>query len=91
MLAAVQCFFDDFDTFDGTFAPLSQCGAVERHAQFLQALVVTAGDRAQTVALSLSLRRLRVLLHELVPRSGCMVHFIVYANNVYADNVHADN
>ena len=65
----------------------SEFGAAEGHAQFFEPLIVAAGDGTQAIRLTVSSRGLRLLLHRLVPRSGCMVHFIVYTNNVYTDNV----
>jgi hypothetical protein len=87
MLAAAQCFFEQLDTFDGTLTLGSQFGAAESQAQFFQPLVVAASDGAQAVRLMASSHGLRVLLHGLVPRSRCMVHFNVYTDNLYTDNL----
>ena len=51
MQAAAQCFFEQFDAFDGALAVRGQFGAAECQPQFLQPLVVAAGDGPQTVRL----------------------------------------
>ena len=74
---------------DGALALRSELRAPECEPQFLESLIVAASDRAQTTvvssrstrSLASSGRGLHVLLHGLVPRTGCMVHFIVYTNN----------
>ena len=65
MLAAAQCFFEQFDAFDGTLTLCRQLGTAEREPQFFQPLVVAAGDGAQAVRLLASSHGLRVLLHGL--------------------------
>jgi hypothetical protein len=76
MLAAAQRFLQQLYTFNGTLTLSRQFGPAERLPQFFQPLVMTAGNEAQTVCLSAT-SNLHLLLHGLVPKQECMVHFIV--------------